>query len=101
MWLFAMFDLPTTDASHKREYTRFRKKLLSMGFCMLQFSVYARHCASEESGEGILEGIARSVPEHGQVRLMLVTDRQFGRMRVFYGKKRQQTEDPPQQFMLF
>lgn len=101
MWLFAMFDLPTTDKELKREYARFRKLLLSQGFCMLQYSVYARHCPSEEAGEGVLSRVGQAVPEHGQVRLLLVTDRQFGRMTVFYGKKRQQAEEPPQQFMLF
>jgi len=54
MWLFAMFDLPVTDKALKKAYARFRKLLLSQGFSMLQFSVYARHCVSEESGEGIL-----------------------------------------------
>lgn len=101
MWLFAMFDLPVTDKGLRREYARFRKFLLSQGFSMLQFSVYARHCPSEEAGEGIRTRVARAVPPHGQVRLMLVTDRQFGKMVVFYGKKRAPAEDPPQQFMLF
>ncbi|MCE7975469.1 MAG: CRISPR-associated endonuclease Cas2 [Leptolyngbya sp. PLA1] len=101
MWLFAMFDLPTTDKNLKRDYARFRKFLLSQGFSMLQFSVYARHCPSEESGEGVLSRIGRQVPERGQVRLLLVTDKQFGKMTVFYGRKRRPAEEPPQQYMLF
>lgn len=101
MWLFAMFDLPTTDKELKRDYARFRKFLLSQGFSMLQYSVYARHCPTEESGDGIRRRVGLSVPPHGQVRLMLVTDRQFGKMEVFYGKRRRPVEEPPQQFMLF
>lgn len=101
MWLFAMFDLPTTEIEMKRDYTRFRKLLLSQGFSMLQFSVYARHCPSEEAGEGVRHQIERAVPGHGQVRLLMVTDKQFSRMAVFYGKSRRPAEDPPQQFMLF
>lgn len=101
MWLFAMFDLPVTDKDFRREYTRFRKFLLSQGFSMLQFSVYARHCPTEESGEGIRRRVGQAVPPHGQVRLMLVTDRQFGKMEVFYGQNRLPVDEPPRQFMLF
>lgn len=101
MWLFAMFDLPITTKELKRDYARFRKFLLSQGFSMLQFSVYARHCPSEESGEGIKSRVRQEVPPHGQVRLLLVTDRQFGKMENFYGKSRTPVEEPPQQFMLF
>lgn len=101
MWLFAMFDLPTTEDEQKKEYVRFRKFLLSQGFSMLQFSVYARHCPTEASGEAIRSKIGERVPPRGQVRLLMVTDKQFGKMQNFYGKSRQPTEEPPQQYMLF
>jgi len=45
--------------------------------------------------------VQKVLPPHGQVRLLGVTDRQFGKMEVFFGKKRAQTEDPPAQYMLF
>jgi CRISPR-associated protein Cas2 len=101
MWLFAMFDLPIETKEMRREYARFRTFLLSQGFSMLQLSVYARHCPSEESGEGIRRRVGESVPPHGQVRLLLVTDRQFGKMEVYFGKNRRPAEEPPSQLMLF
>lgn len=101
MWLFAMFDLPVETKELRRDYAQFRKYLLSEGFSMLQFSVYARHCPSEESGEAVRNRVRAMVPGHGQVRLMTVTDRQFGKMEVLYGKNRAPTEEAPQQFMLF
>lgn len=101
MWLFAMFDLPMTDKDLRKDYARFRKYLMSQGFSMLQFSVYARHCPTEESGQGIRRRVGESVPPHGQVRLLLVTDKQFGKMEVYFGKLRRATEEPPQQYMLF
>lgn len=96
-----MFDLPVTDKEFRKRYAKFRKYLISQGFSMLQFSVYARHCPSEEAGEGIRKRVGAAVPDHGQVRLLLVTDRQFGKMEVYFGKNRQPTEEPPQQLMLF
>lgn len=101
MWLFAMFDLPTDSDRAKKAYVRFRKLLLGHGFIMLQYSVYARHCASEDSTAIIRQSIRGQLPDDGQVRLVAVTDRQYGKMEVFCGKKRDITEDPPAQIMLF
>lgn len=101
MWLFAMFDLPTDSDKAKKAYVRFRKLLLGHGFTMLQYSVYARHCASEDSTAAIRDSIRGQLPPDGQVRLLAVTDRQFGKMEVYCGTKRDETEDPPAQIMLF
>lgn len=101
LWLFAMFDLPVDTKRARREYTRFRKALISQGFLMLQFSVYARYCASEEAGEVYRGHIHAVLPPDGQVRLLSVTDRQFGKMEVYYGKMREEPEQAPQQLLLF
>lgn len=101
MWLFAMFDLPVTDKELRKRYARFRKDLLCEGFTMLQYSVYARHCPSEEAATTIRERVRACLPAHGQVRVMGVTDRQFGKMEVYFGKSRRKTEEPLLQFMLF
>ena len=101
MWLFAMFDLPVDTAAARKRYTRFRKGLLAEGFTMLQFSVYARYCPSEESAEAHRRRIRAMLPDDGQVRLLSITECQFSKMEVFFGKKRVETEDPPSQLMLF
>jgi len=101
MWCFTLFDLPVDSKAARRRYTRFRTALLKEGMTMLQFSVYARYCASEESGEILKTKIRGQIPEDGQVRLLMVTDRQFGKMEVFYGKKRKPVEDPPMQLSFF
>lgn len=101
MWLFAMFDLPVVTKAEKKRAARFRKDLLLRGFTMLQYSVYARHCSSEEFADGIKAEVRHVLPDHGQVRLVAITDRQFGKMEVFRGKTAAQTEEPPPQLMLF
>lgn len=68
---------------------------------MLQYSVYARYCASEEATEAHRREIAARLPSRGQVRLLFVTDRQFGKMEVYHGKKRGRGEEPPAQMLLF
>lgn len=101
LWLFALFDLPTKTRDERRKYTRFRKALLAHGFTMLQYSVYARYCPDEESAETQRRAVRAALPPAGQVRVMGVTDRQFGKMEVYFGAKRTEVEDPPAQMMLF
>ena len=101
MWLFAMFDLPVDKPELRREYAQFRHKLLRQGFTMIQYSVYVHYVRSEESEEVFRKRIHAVLPSHGQVRLVSITDRQFEKMEVYVGKKRERVEDPPHQLMLF
>lgn len=101
MWLFALFDLPVTGTEERRDYARFRKDLKSLGFTMLQFSVYARFCHSRESSDSLFAKVQRLLPGKGEVRLLAVTDAQFAKMRVFAGNKRRKPEKGPEQLMLF
>lgn len=101
MWLVAMFDLPVETRENRRDYVRFRNALLKDGFMMLQFSVYSRYIPSEEAAEAHRKTVRSVVPPLGQVRLIAVTDHQFGQMEVFYGRKKREPEEPPPQIMLF
>lgn len=101
MWVLAMFDLPVDTKKARRAYTQFRKALLKDGFARMQFSVYIRHCASEENANVHTQRIQHALPDDGEVRVITITDKQFERMRVFWGKMRQGTEKPPAQLELF
>ena len=101
MWLFAMFDLPMDNPELRREYAQFRKSLLKEGFTMLQYSIYAHYVRSEESDQAYRLKVFAALPSHGQVRLISVTDRQFEKMEIYFGRKRKPVEDPPHQLMLF
>ncbi|MFN3166949.1 MAG: CRISPR-associated endonuclease Cas2 [Phycisphaeraceae bacterium] len=101
MWLMAMFDLPVDSPKARRAYTRFRKRLLNEGFAQLQYSVYGRHCASVDLANRVCKVLKKAMPKEGQVRLLMVTERQFGKMQVYEGKKRIETEQPPAQYELF
>ncbi len=101
VWLFALFDLPVDSEENRRQYVRFRKRLLEYGFSMLQYSVYARYFSSEEASETYRQRLKAMIPPQGQVRLLSITDRQFGKMEVFEGKIRQVVEKPPTQLLLF
>ncbi|MFI4859347.1 MAG: CRISPR-associated endonuclease Cas2 [Phycisphaerales bacterium JB063] len=101
MWVLTMFDLPTDTKRAKKAYAQFRKKLLKDGFAMMQYSVYVRHCASQENAEVHIQRVEKALPADGEVRIITITDRQYERMRCFWGKKRRQPEQPPAQLELF
>ena len=96
-----MFDLPTETKEAKRAYCDFRKFLLEDGFQKMQFSIYARHCSSQENADVHTRRIEHSLPSDGEVRIMTITDKQMERMDIFRGKNRQQPATPPTQLLLF
>jgi CRISPR-associated protein Cas2 len=101
MWLITMFDLPVDTIEARKAYHNFREALLNDGFLMLQFSVYARHCPSEENTVVHEKRIKASLPDDGEVRVLKITDKQFERMKVFHGKIRKATEKSPEQISFF
>jgi len=97
VWIIVLFDLPTDTKTARRQYTRFRKALLDDSFTMMQYSVYMRHCASDENAVVHVKRVKTTLPPDGEVRIVKITDRQFGKIEVYYGKKRQPTEQAPTQ----
>ena len=100
VWLIVLFDLPTDTNKAIKAYTQFRKKLLNDGFSMMQYSVYMRHSASNENAEVHVKRIKTSLPADGEIRIMKITDKQFSKIQVFYGKKRILIESAPNQLEL-
>ena len=72
-----------------------QKTLLEDGFTMMQYSIYSRHCASIDNAEMHVRRMGDRVPTEGEVRFLTITDRQFGRIQVFAGKKRHPTAPSP------
>lgn len=101
MWVLTMFDLPVDTKAARRAYAHFRKKLIADGFTQMQFSVYVRHCASEENARVHAQRVERMLPADGEVRVIIITDKQYERMQVFWGKRRRRPEPPPPQLELF
>jgi CRISPR-associated protein Cas2 len=101
MWLFVMFDVPVKTRIERRRYVQFRKHLLHEGFMALQYSVYARYFESEEATDAVRSRVAGRIPERGRVRVLHVTERQFAKMAVFFGKCIERVEEPPDQLLLF
>lgn len=101
MWMFVMFDLPVKTKKERKIYAKFRKELLHDGFTMLQYSVYARYCVSEEIVAVHRRVVRKALPAEGHVRILVLTDRQFGKMENYVGKSQEPPEGAPQQLTFF
>lgn len=101
MWLLLMFDLPTDTTKLRKAYTAFRKGILKDGFIQMQYSIYIRHCASDKNASVHFQRVKAGLPEKGEVRILLITDKQFERMHVFTGKMRRKAEKAPAQLEFF
>ena len=101
MWTIVMFDLPTDTPKARKQYALFRKFLLNDGYDMKQYSVYSRHHSSEENAQVHTKRAKDRLPPDGEVRIVKITDKQFGRMEVYFGKISKPIEKPPEQLQFF
>ena len=101
MWIMVFFDLPTETKRERKEHALFRKNLMRDGFTMFQFSIYIRHCASKENMQVHIRRIKKFIPDKGKVGILAITDKQFGDMEIFIGKKETQPELGGLQLELF
>ena len=101
MWVLVFFDLPTETKVDRKNYTKFRKKIMDDGFQMFQFSMYLRHCSSRENSEVHIKRVKTILPAKGHIGIMCVTDKQFGMMEIFRGKEQIEVPETAQQLELF
>ena len=101
MWMMVLFDLPTTSKKERKAAAGFRNFLLDRGFSMAQYSVYMRFCAGKEKVETQLQHIESNLPTTGRVHVVVITDKQYEKIVLFDGRKREQPPKNPGQLVLF
>jgi CRISPR-associated protein Cas2 len=101
MWLCVFFDLPVGTKKERKAATRFRLKLLDLGFEMTQYSVYLRFCAGKEQAESYQRKIEQGMPAVGKVHILAITDKQYENIRTYRGRNREQNLKNPDQLALF
>lgn len=90
--LLLFFDLPMTTKAEVRIYTKFRKYLIKSGYLMMQYSVYCRIFPNREAAINHINILKKEIPKYGQIRLMLVTEKQYAKMEIIVGGKSKQEE---------
>lgn len=92
MRLILFFDLPMTTDLEKKTYTHFRKYLIKNGYLMMQFSVYCKIFPNREAAINHINVLRKNVPKQGQIRIMVVTEKQYSKIEIIVGGKSKQEE---------
>lgn len=90
MRVILFFDLPMITKKDVRVYNHFRKVLIKNGYMMLQFSVYSKICNNRDAAEKHITMIKKNVPQEGQIRIMMFTEKQYSNINIIIGGKSNQ-----------
>ena len=86
MRIMVFFDLPVSSKTARREAARFRKFLLSDGYHMVQYSVYARVCNGIDAVNKHRMRMRLNLPENGAIRMLVVTEKQYESIEILLGE---------------
>lgn len=85
MRVLLMFDVPTKSKKEQKYATKFRNELIKQGFFMMQFSVYMKICKGISSANSAVERVRGILPPLGNVRALIITEKQFDNMQILLG----------------
>ena len=100
-WVLVFFDLPVGTPEERRDATNFRKDLIKDGYFMVQFSVYARPCGTADRVETQVRRLKSKIPDKGEVRGLMISDAQWGRMIIMRSQQNADAEEMPAQMQFF
>lgn len=83
--IIVFFDLPVKTKIQRKIYGKFRKYLITKGFSMMQYSIYCKILFNRDQGEHVKLGIKKNAPEKGNIRIMMITEKQYSKMEVIIG----------------
>ena len=93
MRLLVMFDMPVIEIEDRKNYSKFRNKLLDDGFIMIQYSIYVRICKNQDDVIKHISRVKTFAPPKGNVRLLEVTEKQYEQMIMLRGIKNDDEKD--------
>ena len=97
-----MFDVPVATKDERKKATKFRNNLLKQGFFMMQFSVYMRVVRGLTAANSAVERLKKILPPKGNIRSLIITEKQFDKMQLLLGKDDEQMKkSKPKQLTLF
>lgn len=100
MRVMVFFDLPTLTSMDKREYRQFRKFLINRGFVMVQQSVYSKLALNQTAAKNIVASVKRNSPAEGVVQMLVVTEKQYGKMEYVIGEKQSNVIDSDERLVI-
>lgn len=77
MRLLLMYDLPFENQEAVKQYQVLRRKLISRGYIMIQFSVYTKVLNTVTKKRQEIEFVRKYLPNNGNIRIIMISDKQY------------------------
>ncbi|WP_027710221.1 CRISPR-associated endonuclease Cas2 [Zooshikella ganghwensis] len=91
-----------TSEEARHNYTVFRRELLHENFQQMQNSLYIRHFETLATAKVCIVRVRPLIPENASVAFFIITDKQYGMTREYFGFQNvQKRPQEPQQIQLF
>lgn len=87
MKIILMYDLDMDSPEKVKEYNKFHRWIIKRGYIMMQYSVYCKTINAITKSNYEIKALQNSVPTSGNVRCLIVTERQYHDMQVLRGVK--------------
>ena len=100
MRIIVFFDLPTLTKQELRQYTKFRKDLLSQGFVMMQKSVYSKIALNNTAAEMMKANLRKNKPKSGIVQILVITEKQYQGIEFLIGEGQSEVIDTQQRLVI-
>lgn len=100
MRVIVFFDLPTVTTEDRRAYAKFRRRLIKNGFMMVQESVYSKLALNSTQVSQIMGEIKKISPEKGLVQILTVTEKQYSKMTLLFGKGNSDVIDSDERLLI-
>ncbi len=102
MWVICVYDCPMIEKEERHDYSVFRRYLLQENFVQLQNSLYVHHFPTLAVGKATIQRLRPLIPKGAQVAFFIVTDKQYGMTKEFFGAKpKKKKPNQPEQVELF
>ncbi|EIE39953.1 CRISPR-associated protein Cas2 [Mycoplasmopsis canis UFG4] len=81
-----MYDIYNDD-SYKESSSKFRNHLISLGYYMLQYSVYTKCIGSHTMYKYEMNKVKSKLPYRANIRVFMLTEEQYKKMDMLTGQK--------------
>ncbi|WP_316558128.1 CRISPR-associated endonuclease Cas2 [Methanimicrococcus hongohii] len=100
MRVIVFFDLPMLTKKDVRQYTYFRKYLISQGFVMIQKSVYSKIALNSTASNAVIDNLKKNLPETGLVQILVISENQYQSIEFLVGEGQKETIDTQQRLVI-
>ncbi len=85
--LMLIYDIPVGEEIERKNYSKFHKDIIRLGFHMLQYSVYTKVISNDTNMHQNISRVERILPKYGNVIAFKITEKQYQDMLYLRGEK--------------